>query len=135
MANAGTKLHGKNGAIYLGGVKGIGIKVAAKSEWTLNLARDYVDATVFGDVNKTYLVGLKDISGTYAGFFDNSGDLLVNSTSSDIVQLYLYSDDGASPILVGSGPSLMDGNITASNTDAVRVTGNFRAAGAWTVLS
>ena len=135
MANSGSKLHGKNGAIYLGGIKGVGIKVAAKSEWTLNLARDYVDATVFGDVNKTYLVGLKDISGTYAGFFDNSGDLLINATSSDIVQLYLYSDDGTSPILVGNGPSLMDGNITVSNTDAVRVTGNFRAAGAWTVLS
>lgn len=136
MANSGTKLHGKNGAIYIGGtIAGGGTKVAAKSEWTLNLARDYVDATVFGDVNKTYLVGLKDISGTYAGFFDNSGDLLINATSSDIVQLYLYSDDGASPILVGHGPSLMDGNITVSNTDAVRVTGNFRAAGAWTVLS
>ena len=58
---AGTKLHGKNGAIYLGGKKGTGVKVTTKTEWTLNLSRDYVDATVFGDTNKTYLVGLKDI--------------------------------------------------------------------------
>lgn len=134
-ANAGTKLHGKNGAIYLDGPKGSGTKVAVKSEWTLNLARDYVDATVFGDTNKTYLVGLKDISGTYSGFLDNSGDLLVNASSSDIVNLYLYSDDGASPILVAHGPALMDSSITASNTDAVRMTGNFRAAGSWTVFS
>jgi hypothetical protein len=134
-ANTGTKLHGKNGAIYLDGPKGSGTKVAVKSEWTLNLARDYVDATVFGDTNKTYLVGLKDISGTYSGFLDNSGDLLVNATSSDIVQLYLYSDDGASPIMIASGPALMDASITASNTDAVRMTGNFRAAGNWTVFT
>jgi hypothetical protein len=135
MANAGTKLHGKNGAIYIGGPKGSGEKVAAKSEWTLNLARDYVDATVFGDTNKTYLTGLKDISGTYAGFLDNSGDFLVNASSSDVVQLYLYSDDGASPILIANGPSLVDASISASNTDAVRMTGNFRAAGSWSVFT
>lgn len=135
MANSGTKLHGKNGAIYVDGPKSTGTKVASKSEWTLSLARDYVDATVFGETNKTYLTGLKDISGTYAGLFDNSGDILVNATSSDIVQLYLYSDDGSSPILVANGPALFDANISASNTDAVRVTGNFRAAGSWTVLS
>lgn len=134
-ANAGTKIHGKNGAIYLDGLKGFGTKVATKSEWTLNLNRDYVDATVFGETNKTYLVGLKDISGTYAGLLDVSGDLLVNATSSDTVNIYLYTDDrGGNEILVAHGPGLFDAAISASNTDAVRVTGNFRAAGSWTVF-
>src|SRR5438552_6995477 len=92
---AGLKLHGKNGAIYLDNVKGGSgaIKVTDKTEWTLNLSRDYVDATVFGDTNKTYLVGLKDIQGTYAGLLDLSGDYLINTTNSDAVQLYLYGDD------------------------------------------
>lgn len=134
-ANAGTKLHGKNGALYLNGVKGVGTKVALKTEWTLNLNRDYVDATVFGDVNKTYLAGLKDISGTYAGLMDNSGDLLVNATDSEAVATYLYSDDGNSPVLIGSGLALHDSAINCSNTDAVRVSGNFRANGPWTILS
>ena len=131
----GTKLHGKNGAIYINGAKGSGTKVTNKTEWALNLNRDYVDATVFGDTNKTYLVGLKDISGTYAGLLDTSGDYLVNSTDSDIVQIYLYADDGATAILVASGPGLFDAAITASNTDAIRCTGNFRAAGNWTVFT
>jgi hypothetical protein len=130
-ANDGDKLHGKNGAIYLAGVK-----VALKTEWTLNLNRDYVDATVFGDVNKTYLVGLKDISGTYAGLLDNAGDLLVNATSSEGIETYLYADDtGGSEVLVGNGPALHDSAINCSNTDAVRVSGNFRAAGAWTIFT
>ena len=115
--------------------KGSGTKVSNKTEWTLNLNRDYVDATVFGDTNKTYLVGLKDISGTYAGLMDVSGDLLVNATNSDTVNIYLYADDGASPILLASGPGLIDGAIQASNTDAVKVTGNFRASGNWTVFT
>jgi len=134
-ANAGTKLHGKNGAIYLNGAKGTGTKVATKTEWTLNLNRDYVDATVFGDTNKTYLVGLKDLSGTYAGILDTSGDLLLNASDEDIVQVYLYADDRASfEVLVASGPGLFDASVTASNTDAIRITGNFRAAGNWTVF-
>jgi hypothetical protein len=135
VANAGTKLHGKNGAIYIGGPKGTGIKVSTKNEWTLSLGRDYVDATTFGDTNRTYLVGLRDVSGTFAGLMDVSGDLLVNASSSDIIQLYLYADDGASPILIASGPGLVDAQINASNADAIRMSGNFRAAGNWTVFT
>lgn len=137
-ANAGTKLHGKNGAIYIFNKKGQAdaLKVATKTEWALNLNRDYVDATVFGDTNKTYLVGLKDISGTYAGLLDVSGDLLINTTNSDTVLVYLYADDrNGFEKLIAYGPGLIDGAITASNTDAIRMTGNFRASGNWTVFS
>ena len=136
MANTGVKKHGKNGAIYLGGPKGTGTKVATKTEWTLNLNRDYVDATVFGDTNKTYLVGLKDVQGSFNGMLDLSGDLIVNSTNSDSELIYLYADDRNSfEICVAYGLGLMDASITASNTDAIRVSGNFRAAGAWTVFN
>lgn len=135
------KLHGKNGAIYIGGGKpgdgfGTGVKVAAKTEWSLQLNRDYVDSTTFGAVNKTYLVGLKDIQGTFAGLLDLSGDDQVNAASSDAIQIYLYADDRDShEILVAYGPGLMDAAITASNTDAIKTTGNFRAADAWIVFS
>ena len=133
---AGTKLHGKNGAIYINGKKGSGVKVTTKTEWTLNLSRDYVDATVFGDTNKTYLVGLKDIQGTFAGLLDVSGDYQVNAANSDAISIYLYADDRtSSEVLIAHGPGLMDASLTASVTDAIKTTGNFRAAGAWTVFS
>ena len=138
MAQAGTALHGKAGAIYLGGPKGTGTKLVNKTEWTLNLNRDYVDSTVFGDTNKTYLVGLKDVQGTFAGLLAIAGDAQVNAANSDIVNIYLYGDDGTnggSTLLIASGPGLMDASITASNTDAIKTTGNFRAAGAWAVFS
>ncbi len=133
---AGKKLHGKNGAIYLGGPKGVGVKVTTKTEWTLNLNRDYVDATVFGETNKTYLVGLRDVSGTFAGLLDVSGDYQVNAANSDSIDVYLYADDRTSlEMLVGYGPSLIDAAITASISDAIKTTGNFKAAGNWTVFS
>lgn len=139
MAQTGTALHGKNGAIYFGGKKGVGTKVVNKTEWTLSLARDYVDSTVFGDSNKTYLVGLKDVSGTFNGLLALGtaiGDEQVNAASSDSIPVYLYADDrNGFEFLVAHGPALIDASITASNTDAIKTTGNFRAAGAWTVYT
>lgn len=136
-ANDGTKLHGKNGAIYVNGPKGGGgTKVAAKSAWTLNLGRDYVDATTFGDTNKTYLTGLKDVSGTWEGLFDTSGDLLVNLSDEDSTPIYLYGDDrDGFEVLIASGLGLFDASINAQNADAIRCSGNFRAAASWSVLS
>lgn len=138
MANSGTKLHGKGGAIYIGGAKGSGgVRVATKAEWTLNRSRDYVDATTFGDPNKTYLAGLPDVSGTFAGLLDTSGDLLLSAATSDAQDLYLYASDGTlagtGTVLVANGPALIDATVTVSNTDAARITGNFRAADAWTI--
>lgn len=134
--NAGTKLHGKNGAIYLNGPKGGGgaLKVSNKTAWTLNLSRDRVDATVFGDTNKTSLVGLRDISFTFDGLLDVSGDLLLTATTEEEKLVYLYADDGASPVLVGSGSAFIDAVINASNADAVKISGNGFAQGAWTTL-
>ncbi len=135
MANSGDKKHGKNGAIYLGGAKGSGgVRVASKTEWSLQRNRDYVDATTFGDTNKTYLAGLPNIQGSFSGFLDVSGDLLLNAATSDAVQIYLYADDGVSPIEIAHGPGLVDGNVTASVNDAMRYTGEFRASGAWVIF-
>lgn len=138
MANSGTKLHGKNGAIYVGGAKGSGgIKFAAKTEWTLQRNRDYVDATVFGDENKTYLAGLPNVQGTFSGFLDVSGDILLNSATSGAQSIYLYADDNpngiTSVILVAHGPGLIDANVNLTNTDGARISGEFRASGAWTI--
>lgn len=138
--NTNVKLHGKNAAIYIGGAKGAGgIKVASKAEWTLQRNRDYIEATTFGDPNKTYLAGLPNVQGTFAGMLDLSGDLLLNAATSDATQIYLYADttDSAGGVdrLIANGPALIDGNVTASLNDAIRYTGEFRASGAWTIFS
>jgi hypothetical protein len=135
-ANAGTKLHGRGAAVYLGGAKDSGgVKIATKTDWTLQRNRDYVDATTFGDTNKTYLAGLPNVQGTFAGLLDVSGDLLLNAATSDATQIYLYADDGASSVLIANGPGFIDGSVTASVNDAIRYTGEFRASGNWSIFS
>jgi len=140
-AGDGVRMHGKNGAIYINGGKpgtgfGSGQKVAVKTEWTLSLARDFVDVTSFGDTNKVYLVGLKDISGSYNGNLDMSGDIGVNAADLDDIPIYLYADDrDGLEFLVAYGPGFLDAAITASNTDALKASGQIRASGNWLVFS
>lgn len=132
-----TKLHGKSGAIYLGGpVSGGGTKVSAKTEWSIDLSRDYVDATVFGETNKTYLAGLRNFSGNYSGLLDTDGDSMLDATALDAQLIYLYADDGTTGgtvKLVAHGSGFIDGTVQCSNTDAVKISGQFRAQGSWTV--
>jgi len=81
-------------------------------------------------------VGLKDIQGQWTGLLDISGDLLVNATDLDTVQIYLYADDRIGhEVMVAYGPGLFDASITASISDAIKASGNFRASGPWTVFS
>lgn len=128
-----AKLHGKDGAIYLGGAKRTGTKITEKTEWAVQLNRDYVDATVFGDTNKTYLAGLRNFQGTYAGLLNTAGDDMLDATALDAQLIYLYADDGTVPVLVAHGSGFIDGNVSVSNTDAVRITGEFRAQGSWII--
>ena len=138
-ANDGVKRHGKNGAIFLGGASGSGgVKVASKTEWSLQRNRDYVDSTTFGNTNKTYLAGLPNIQGTYAGILDLSGDLLLSAATSEALLIYLYADDvldatgSSGNVLVAHGSGFLDATVNCTNTDAVRVTGEFRASANWT---
>lgn len=134
---ANGKIHGKNGAIYIGGpVSGGGTKVTDKTEWSVDLSRDYVDATVFGDTNKTYLAGLRNFAGNYAGLLDVSGDEMLDATALDAQLIYLYADDGlvtSNVVLVAHGSGFIDGTVSCSNADAVKITGQFRAQGSWTI--
>ena len=66
-----------------------------------------------------------------------SGDLMLNSATSEATTLYLYVDDGTvpghTPHLTAHGPGLISATVNVSNTDAAKITGEFRASGAWTI--
>lgn len=119
-------IHGKNGAIYVDGTK-----IADKSEWSLNLTREYADITTFRDGNKVYAVGLKDLAGTFSGLYNTAGDLSISKADGEAYTVQVWAEDGVTK--VGEGPAYLDVSVTASVSDAVRVQGNFRAAGEWTV--
>lgn len=119
-------LHGKNGAIYIDGQK-----VTFKTDWTLSLTREYADVTTFRDGNKVNAAGLMDVNGSFSGLLDTAGDKTIQKNDGLPHTVALYAEDGVT--LIATGPAFIDAVVSVSVNDAVKVSGNFKAAGTWTI--
>lgn len=127
-----TPYHGKSGVVYMStSGSGNAVNVVLLTEWSLNRDTDLVEVTAFGDLNKSYVQGLPDIKGNLSGFFDSATDQLFDAADSvDGVKVYLYPSANA-PSVYFYGPAWVSASITAGVNDAVKLTANFSAAGAW----
>jgi hypothetical protein len=130
-----AKYHGKRALLYLSATgSGAATSQANLSAWTLSMATDKAETTSFTETNKTYVQGLKDISGTFEGFFDDvtTAALFTAADSADGIKLYLYVSSDA----IGRyfyGPAWLDCSINVAVSDAAKVSGTFSANGSWGV--
>jgi len=127
-----ARYHGKSGVVYLS-TTGAGAATAtvSLSAYTADFATDKVDVTAFGDANKTYVQGLKDIKGTLSGYLDDTGlSVFTAADSTDGIRMYLYPSS-ASPTVYWYGPAWLDASISVPATGANTLSGNFVANGAW----
>jgi hypothetical protein len=108
--------------------------IGSLNAWSVSFTRDKVDVTSFGDSNKVYLSGLKDVSGTFGGFFDTvyirelfdasdatNGTLIRITPSTDYPDFYY------------EGPATLDLTNDGAVGDAIKISGTFSATGAWTL--
>lgn len=78
------RLAGRNGRVYMALASGgVAAPVAFQASWSINFTTNKIDVTVMGDSNKTYVSGLPDAQGQFAGFYDDS-----------TVQTYTAATDG-----------------------------------------
>jgi hypothetical protein len=127
-----ARYHGKSAVIYMSTTgAGAATTTTSLSGWTLDLSTDKVEVTAFGDPNKTYVQGLKDVKGTVTGFLDDAGlALFTAADSADGCKLYLYPSS-ASPTVYWYGPAWLDASIAVPVSGANTLSGNFVANGAW----
>lgn len=127
-----TVYHGKNGVVYMSTTgTGTAVRVLRQTTWSLDLSTDTVEVTAFGDSNKVYVQGLRDVKGSLAGFWDDTDDSLFDgSESADGVKMYLYPTS-LNPTVYFYGPAWLDVSINTGVSQAVQVSGNFVASGAW----
>lgn len=126
--------HGKAGVVYLSTTgTGTAQNTLNMSAWTLDLDTDLVETTSFGDSNKTYVQGLRNVQGTISGFWnDAEAKLFSASTSTDGCKLYLYPSSNATT-KYAYGPAWLSVSVDTGVGDAVTISGNFSANGAWGV--
>jgi len=128
-------LSGRYGAVLYGEDTGTPpitpVEIISLNQWKASFATEYEDVTCFGDVNRVYVPGLPDISGTVGGFW-NSEELALfkaaTATKPGMLKLIPNNDE---PTFYWQGLAYLDASIDAS-LKAPKVTGNFRAAGPWT---
>jgi len=117
------------------------VEIISLNAWTLSLRTDFEEVTAFGDNNKVYIPGMRDISGTVGGFYNGSELALVRATEETEPGLLELSPNDIDGNLSGtpadlpmhySGLAYLDCEINCSLA-APRITGNFRAAGSWTL--
>lgn len=127
-----AKYHGRRGVVYISSSgTGTASAVLGLTKWSLDLAQDKVETTEFGDSNKTYVVGLRDLQGSLEGFWNEAETkLFTGAQSADGVKVYLYPSVDA-PSKYAYGPAWLDLSVETGMSDAVKVNGSIAANGAW----
>jgi hypothetical protein len=127
-----ARYHGKKGVLYIStSASGTASAAIGLSTWSLNMATDKVDVSAFGDTNKTYVQGLKDLQGAVSGFWDDTETKVFGAAdSADGCKLYLYPSSDA-PTKYWYGTAWLDASIDTGVSAAVAISGTFVAASSW----
>lgn len=127
-----TPIHGRKGRLYVGLASDTASAegVANLSKWSIDFSTDDVEVTVFGDTNKVYVSGLPDASGSFAGFYDTASAQLYTSATDGLARrFYIYPSTPATTATYWFGTGLFDFSVEGDVGDAVKISGNWKAAG------
>jgi hypothetical protein len=128
--NPGT--HGKEGIVAMKLTSGGAfVAIGNISDYTLDMATDKVETTSLGDANKRYVVGLKDLKGSFNAFWDRLTDTIFDGADSP-TGCYLAIYPSGTSNQGWEGPAWMDASIKGGVTSAVTIAATFVANGAWT---
>lgn len=131
-----ARIHGKKGEVKMDPTGGAtAVTVVNLNEWNLDLKKDRVDVTAFGDTNKQSVLGLPSYEGTIAGFWDSTALALMQAIMGDVAVMLHLVPSSLEPTIFWKGLSHLDGNIKVSSSGAVTLGASFAAAGNWTLQS
>ena len=108
------------------------VVIASLNKWKLSLKTDKINVTCFGDQNKVYVPGMRDISGTFSGFWNSDELTLFEATEAETPGKLELVPNSTEPTFKWAGLAYMDAEIDTSVEGAPAVTGSFMAADTWT---
>ena len=123
---------GRGGVVYMSTTgTGNASNVLNLTRWSIDQSQDAQEVTSFGDTNRTYVVGFKDLQGEFEGFWNDAETKpFTGADSTDGVKLYLYPSSSA-VTKYWYGPAWVDVSIETSVDAPVSISGSFKANGAW----
>lgn len=113
------------------------VPLASIKSFTLSLATEKINVTCFQDTNRVYIPGMRDISGTLAGFWNSDDMSLIEATAlttPGMLELIPHtSDPNATTPHKFSGLAYMDAELDTDVEGAPALSGTFMAGGDWTL--
>lgn len=128
-------LTGRNGQVLWDAAAGSPTSatlIASLNSFKLSLKTDYEDVSCFGDTNRVYVPGLRDISGTIGGFWNSADRTLIAASEQSTPGFLELVPNSTESQYMFRGLAYMDADIDCS-LSAPKLSGNFRAAGAWVI--
>jgi len=111
------------------------VEVISINAWKASFKTDKLDVTCFGDDNKVYVPGMKDVTGTIGGFWNSaagaSGVIFDGADAETPGKLKLLPNETESAFF-WSGLAYLDAEIDCSVDGAPTISSEFMAAGPWT---
>jgi hypothetical protein len=113
------------------------VVIISLNGWKASFKTNKEDVTCFGDANKVYVPGMKDVSGTLTGFWNSDpggpGVLFDAADAAAPGFLKLVPNNSTGELAnFWSGLAYLDADIDCTAAGAPKVTGDFMAAGPWT---
>lgn len=121
---------GRRGRVYMGIASDTAVAepLPFQVSWSINQQTDKIEVTALGDTTKTYVAGLPDASGDFAGFYDDATAQTYTAAVDGLARkFYLYP----STLLNTQyffGTVLPDFNVNGSVSGAIEVKASWAAA-------
>ena len=124
-----ARLAGRNGRIYLALASGgVAQPVAYQASWSLNFTSNKIDVTAMGDSNKTYVAGLADAQGQFAGFYDDASVQTYTAATDGVARAFYLYPTTANNSQYFFGTIFPDMTIDSTVDGAIAVSASWAAA-------
>lgn len=126
-------LSGRNGQVLYDPTGGATpTAILSINKWKADFKTDKLDVTCFGDQNKVYVPGMKDVSGDFSGFWNSADPTIFDAADADAPGTLKLVPSTVEPTFFWTGKAYMDASIDTSVDGAPAVTGTWMAADTWT---
>lgn len=124
------RIAGRRGRVYLG----IANESAAAeplpfvANWSMQFTTEKIDVTAMGDSNMTYVAGLPDASGEFAGFFDDSTNQTYTAAVDGLPRKFYLYPNTSDTTKYFFGTVLPDMSVNSTVNGAVEMSASWSAS-------
>ena len=125
------RIHGRRGRVYVGIASDTASAepIAFLNSWSINFSTDKAEVTALGDNNKTYVAGLPDAQGDFAGFYDDATVQTYAAATDGLARKFYLYPNLSTITQYWYGTVLPDFSVSSGVGDAVTISASWNAAG------